>query len=118
MLLSALNCFKHRLAYRGMEPELKLIDFFASWCQPCRAQSRVLRELRKQAPWVKVVKVNVETRRGRELAAKMKVRALPTLVLEKDGREVKRWVGFTPISKLLKEIEKQRSGRKPWWRIF
>lgn len=68
-----------------------LVDFWATWCGPCRMQSPIVDEI--AADGAHVLKVNVDE--APELAAKFLVDSIPTLVIFKDGREVRRFVGYT-----------------------
>jgi len=80
-----------------------LVDFWAPWCPPCRAQGpiidRVAGEIGDKA---KVAKLNVDN--ARETAQAFKVSGIPTLVLMKDGKEVKRFTGLTKADVLVKAI--------------
>lgn len=76
-----------------------LIDFWASWCGPCRMQSPIVEELADELEGsVVVAKVNVDEEPG--LAAQFGVMSIPTLVFMKDGRVVERRVGVTPKAAL------------------
>ncbi len=73
-----------------------LIDFWASWCGPCRMLSPVVEEIASEKPTVKVCKVNVDEEP--ELARAFKVMSIPMLVLMKDGKVVDTSVGVKPKS--------------------
>ena len=68
-----------------------LLDFWASWCGPCRALSPVLDELAGERGDIKVVKADVDE--NRELARKFRVMSVPTLVVFKNGEVVSRSSG-------------------------
>src|SRR5665647_1144227 len=72
--------------------KLVLVDFWASWCAPCRMMAPVLNEIADELSGNSHVgKVNIELYQS--LAQKYQVRNIPTLILFKDGREVNRFVG-------------------------
>lgn len=80
-----------------------LIDFWAGWCAPCKMIAPILNVIaEKESDKVKITKVNVEHEQA--LAKKFKVRNIPTLVIMKDGKEVKRLVGMKSKRTLMKEI--------------
>lgn len=85
--------------------QVLLVDFWASWCVPCRLMAPVLNEVATELNGgARIGKVNVEE--YQELAAHFKVKNIPTLVLFKNGQEVDRFVGIKSKDFLLKEIEK------------
>ena len=70
-----------------------LVDFWASWCGPCKMLSPVVEEIAAEFDGkIKVGKLNVDDET--EIAIKFGVESIPTLILFKDGKEVKRTVGY------------------------
>ena len=76
-----------------------LLDFWASWCGPCRMVAPVLDEIAQERADIKVGKINVDEQP--ELAAKFGVMSIPTLVVMKDGKIVEKTVGARPKAQIL-----------------
>jgi len=76
-----------------------LLDFWASWCGPCRMMSPVVDEIAEETPTVKVGKINVDEQQ--ELAAAFGVMSIPTLVVMKDGKAAAQAVGVRPKQQVL-----------------
>ena len=83
-----------------------LVDFWATWCAPCRLMAPALNDLASELTDNKyrVGKVDVDANRG--LALKYNIRSIPTSVIFKDGQEVARIVGVKPKATLLKEMQR------------
>ena len=84
--------------------EKVLIDFWASWCGPCRMVSPIVDEIAEESPaGVKVCKVNVDEQP--ELAQQFQVMSIPTSLVMKDGKPVASSVGARPKQFIVKMIE-------------
>ena len=79
---------------------LVLVDFFATWCGPCKMQAPILETLPEN---IKVVKVDVDEQE--DLARRFGIMSIPTLILFKDGKEIKKNIGLTPKEVILSWIE-------------
>ena len=79
--------------------KLVLIDFWASWCGPCRMVGPIIDEIAKERPDVKVCKVNVDEEP--ELASEFHIMSIPTLVVMKDGEVLRQSLGAKPKSQIL-----------------
>jgi thioredoxin 1 len=85
-----------------------LVDFWASWCMPCKMMIPVLNEVAEGANGkYSIAKVNVDEQKA--TAAKYGIRSIPTMILFQNGREVKRIVGVKSKDYLLKELDRRIS---------
>ena len=76
-----------------------LVDFWATWCGPCRVVAPVLEDLaREHAGKLKVVKLDVD--QNPAVAGRYSVRSIPTLMLFQEGRPLETWVGAIPKGSL------------------
>jgi len=82
-----------------------LIDFWASWCAPCRMMAPVLNDVASELKGNSHVG-KVDIQQYQSLANQFKVRNIPTMILLKNGAEVNRFVGIKSKEFLLKEIAK------------
>ena len=76
-----------------------LIDFWASWCGPCKSLSPIIDEISAEHSEIKVCKVNIDEEQ--ELATQFDIMSVPTLLVIKDGKEVNRSVGLKPKNQIL-----------------
>ncbi|MEE1245484.1 MAG: thioredoxin [Acutalibacteraceae bacterium] len=80
-----------------------LLDFWASWCAPCRMVSPIVDEIALEHPEYKVGKVNVDEQP--ELAASFNVMSIPSLFVLKDGKVVNSSVGAKPKTQILEMLK-------------
>ena len=80
-----------------------LIDFFASWCGPCRMVSPIIDEIADERDDVAVLKVNVDDEP--ELAGAYGVYSIPTLVVLKNGEVISKASGYKPKAQILSMLE-------------
>lgn len=79
-----------------------LLDFFAEWCGPCKMVSPLVDRLAEEHPEIVVAKVNVDE--NRDLAMQYGVMSIPTLVVLKDGKPVKKNVGAIPYDAIVRLV--------------
>ena len=85
--------------------ELLMVDFWASWCGPCKMLAPVIDDLAKQYEGKAIVgKVNVDEEQ--ELAIRYGVMSIPTVIFFKDGKEVDRKVGVMPPNVFTQVLDK------------
>ncbi len=85
-----------------IKQEFVLVDFYADWCGPCRALGEVLETLEN----VNILKVNVDEHQ--DLAVRFGVMSIPTMIIFKNGIEVKKQIGMLPKEELLRWIEENK----------
>ncbi len=81
-----------------------IVDFYATWCGPCKMLSPIFEELSNEISNVDFIKVDVD--KHEDLCKEYKVMSIPTLIIFENNKEIKRFVGFIPKEKLKEFIEK------------
>ena len=80
-----------------------LIDFWASWCGPCKMMSPIVDSIANERPDLKVGKVNIDEQN--QLAEQFKIMSIPTLLYVKDGQVVDKFVGTQPKETILQKLK-------------
>ena len=105
--MSIINLTKDSYHNEFMETEkVVVIDFWATWCGPCKMMAPVVEEVAKDYPDVKVCKVNVDEEP--ELSNAFKIVSIPTIVVIKNGEIIDSVVGYRPkedIEKIIKLVK-------------
>ena len=84
------------------ESKTVLLDFWASWCSPCRMVSPIIDDIARERADLKAGKINVDEQP--ELAARFGVMSIPTLVVMKEGKVVNQTAGARPKPQILSLI--------------
>ena len=98
--MAALKITKENFQTEVLEAkETVLVDFWASWCGPCKMIGPIIDQIADERSDVKVCKVNVDDEQ--ELAVQFKVMSIPTLLVFKDGKVVNQSLGAKPKTAIL-----------------
>ena len=80
-----------------------ILDFYATWCGPCKVMSGIIEEIASQVEGkAKIGKIDVDAQP--QLASSFKIMSIPTIVIMKDGKVIKEFVGVRSKEEILKEI--------------
>lgn len=80
-----------------------LLDFYADWCGPCKMMSPIIDKIAEEIEaTAKVGKINTDE--NMNLAEKYEIMSIPTIMIIKNGQEVKRFLGVTPKEEIIKAI--------------
>lgn len=84
--------------------DVVLVDFWAEWCHPCKMQHKILEELTEENQGLfKIASLNVDD--NKVISSKLGVRNIPTLILFKNGEEIRRIIGLQSKEMILNQIQ-------------
>lgn len=81
-----------------------IVDFFATWCGPCKMLSPILEQVSKECDFVKIVKVDID--QALPLAKQFGIMSVPTMVIVADGKEQERLIGLRQKSQIIDTAKK------------
>lgn len=82
-----------------------VVDFFATWCGPCKMLAPVFEELSGEVEGVRFYKVDVD--QALDIARKFAITTVPTMIIFKDGEAVDKLIGFVPKEQIRAKLEAQ-----------
>lgn len=85
------------------EKGIVFVDFYATWCMPCKAMSSMIEEIAKEHKEIKFVKIDID--KNEELAIQYNVMSIPTMMVIKNGEITKTFVGVTNKESIIKEFQ-------------
>ncbi len=92
----------NQLVINGSKPVL--LDFWATWCGPCRMVAPIVEEIAQEREDILVGKIDVDAEM--ELAMQFGIASIPTLILMKDGKAVDQVIGYRPKADIEKMLDK------------
>lgn len=81
---------------------VSVIDFWATWCMPCKMLAPIFKEVSEELTDAKFYKIDID--QNRDIAMEYKVASIPTIKIFKDGKEVETMVGFSTKDALIENI--------------
>lgn len=103
--MAYINVNKHNFQQEVLQSDRPvLVDFWASWCGPCRMVIPLIEEIAEEREDIKVVKINVDEEQ--ELAMQYQIMSIPTLMVFKNGEITAQALGALPKNQILDLLEK------------
>ena len=83
--------------------KITIIDFYADWCGPCKMMAPIINKIAEENNDIKVGKLNVDE--SGEIAGQFNIMSIPTILLFRNGKEFKRFVGVTSKDNIINAIK-------------
>ncbi len=80
----------------------EVIDFWATWCGPCKLMNPILDEVEKENPYLTITRVDIDS--DKDMVEQYNIQSVPTYIILKDGKEVDRIIGAKPKFAFLKRV--------------
>jgi len=80
----------------------EVIDFWATWCGPCKLMNPILDEVEKENPDLTITRIDIDS--DKDMVEQYKIQSVPTYIILKDGKEVDRIIGAKPKFAFLKRV--------------
>lgn len=80
----------------------EVIDFWATWCGPCKLMNPILDEVEKENPSLTITRIDIDS--DKDMVEKYNIQSVPTYIILKDGKEVDRIIGAKPKFAFLKRV--------------
>jgi thioredoxin 1 len=80
----------------------EVIDFWATWCGPCKLMNPILDEVEKEHPDLTITRIDIDS--DKDMVEQYNIQSVPTYIILKDGKEVDRIIGAKPKFAFLKRV--------------
>lgn len=80
----------------------EVIDFWATWCGPCKLMNPILDEVEKEYSDLTITRIDIDS--NKDIAVQYNIQSVPTYIILKDGKEVDRIIGAKPKFAFLKRV--------------